>query len=676
MFRKSSLPRFLLLLAALSLPAAAAPEKDQVKWLELRSPHFVVITDAGDKRGREITLRFEQMRAVFGSLLLKDRLSMPEPLTIIALKSDQQFFQSAPLRQGKPIAAPGFFIHGDDQNFIVLNALEPEPWRAVAHDFAHMFLYYNYPAVPGWFDEGLAEYFASIRVDDRQLEIGGDPELFSPDSAEPSKPLTELLDTQPWSSLADLSAARPAAPYHESSRRSLYYAQSWMLMHYLLNQKKLPETGAYFDLVQNQHVPMEDALQKAYGMTSAQLDQAVKDYFHSLAPLAAALEDSKKPGAVPTSSRQPYQLLVPVGPDDKLITVKPIPEADAQALVAEVRIRVPERRDQGMKELQALAGPASAPASAAPAKDASEDEDAKTPATKASAATSAGNEPAHRVLAWEHIERAEFDGAAEELGAAATLNQNDMWVRYYLSLLKYRIALSKHADIQGLANMMQDLRAVLDWYPEFADAYDLMAVARMEGGGQVSAMQAARAAMQLSPRNELYTLHLAEIYIAQKKWEAAQALLQLLQASSNPAIAAAAAEQISKVKTEQKYGVSGSTASATQPLPDGKPQKSPFDILEQDAAQRAQGQKADAPDSRPILFLKGELLNVDCSAPPVALLRVSSGGKTHRLRAHDYPSLLLIGAEKFSCDWHDRPVSVNYKSGGAADGEVVSLEIR
>ena len=59
----------------------------------------------------------------------------------------------------------------------MLNLFEDESWRAVAHDFAHMLLNYNYPPAQGWFDEGLAEYFSSIRVDNKQVEIGGDPEL-------------------------------------------------------------------------------------------------------------------------------------------------------------------------------------------------------------------------------------------------------------------------------------------------------------------------------------------------------------------------------------------------------------------------------------------------------------------------------------------------------------------
>ncbi len=155
----------------LSLASRAA---EQSPWLEIHSTHFTVITDAGEKKGKEVALRFEQMRGVFAVMLMKDRLHEPLPLTIIAFKNDKDYYQTAPLRHGQPIDSqpidvPGFFLPGEDQNFIVLNLAEEESWRAVAHDFAHLLLNYNYPEVQAWFDEGLAEYFSSIRVDDREI---------------------------------------------------------------------------------------------------------------------------------------------------------------------------------------------------------------------------------------------------------------------------------------------------------------------------------------------------------------------------------------------------------------------------------------------------------------------------------------------------------------------------
>ena len=47
-----------------------------------------------------------------------------------------------------------------------------------------------------------------------------------------------------------------------------------------------------------------------------------------------------------------------------------------------------------------------------------------------------------------------------------------------------------------------------------------------------------------------------------------------------------------------------------------------------------------------------------------------------KLRAADYKSLLLIGADGFSCEWRDRSVTANYKPGGTSDGDLISLELR
>jgi hypothetical protein len=698
MARTRPIPISLLLAMLLDLLlCASSPAAEPSPWLEIHSTHYIVITDAGEKRGREVALRFEQMRAVFAMLLMKDRLNEPVPLTIFAFKNDKTYFQSAPLSQGQPISVPGFFLPGEDHNFIVLNLFEVEPWRAVAHNFAHLLLNYNYPPVPGWFDEGFAEYFSSIRVDNKQVEIGGDPELtplYKTDLLEnqqevhnPPKSLTELLGGQVWLTVPDLLTMKhDTSSYIEGTHHTLFYAQAWMTMHYLLNKKKLPETGTYFDLVENQHVPVEDAIQKAFSMTSAQFDQAVKVYFHSLTPLFVALDASKLQQADPqTAAPQVYQFPEPVGPDDREITTKVISENDARALTGEMKLRIPDRREAALAELQTLATtPEAAPASKSlidklaadikEKKDSKKDE--KDDTNAAPLVTAIGNEIAHRALAWDHLQRNEFDLTAEELGDAAALNQRDMWLRYYLSVLKYRISLSKHTDIAGLPNMMQDLRGVLEWYPEFASAYDMMAIARMEGGGPVAAMQAERAAMQLSPRNQTYVLHLAEIYIADKKWQAAADMLGRLKTSSNPLVAAAARARLEQIPNEQKYGVAAAAAAVTPKLP---PQPSPFDVLEQDAAKRAAAIKAtqsSTADTRATKFLQGRLVSVDCSQSPAAVLTVNSGAAVLKLRTADYKSLLLIGADNFSCEWSNRSVSVNYKPGGVADGDLVSVEVR
>ena len=671
----------ILLLGFIFLRSAFAAE--QSPWLEIHSAHYTVITDAGDKKGREVALRFEQMRSVFATLLMKERLNEPVPLTILAFKNDKTYFQSAPLRRGQPIGAAGFFVPGEDHNFIVLNLFEEESWRAVAHDFAHLMLNYNYPPVQGWFDEGLAEYFSSIRLDNKQVEIGGDPELQSAYTEDllqnqrevrnPTKSLTELLSGQAWLALPDLLTMKhDTSSYTESTHNTLFYAQSWMVMHYLLHEKKLPETGTYFDLVENQRVPVEEAIQKAYGVTVVQFDQAVKDYFHSLKPLFAALDASKQSNSR-SNSPQVYQFPEMV-PNDIVITAKSIPEADARALTAEMKMRIPDRREAAIQELQTLAT-ATDQAAAKAASDKERDKNQDHEPKKIGSTAAVGNEIAHRALFWDHLQRGEFEPAAEELGDAAAINPRDMWIRYYLSVLKYRISQAKHTEMLGLPNMLQDLRAVLEWYPEFADAYDLTAIARREGGGPTAAMQAERAAVQLSPRNQQYVYHLAEIYIDDKKWEAARTLLERLKSSSDPKVAAQAGERLGQIANEQKYGLSAGTAPSKKLTT----QSSPFDVLEQDAAKRAaaaQQPQSAGGDKRPAKFLQGRLVGVDCSQSPAAVLTVMSGGAVLKLRTSDYKSLPLIGADTFSCSWNDRSVSVNYKPGGSSDGDLVSVEVR
>src|SRR5262249_24790603 len=152
--------------------------------------------------------------------------------------------------------------------YIVLNLADDNSWQTITHDFVHLYLDCNYPPTQAWFDEGLAEYFSSLKLTDQAGEIGGDPNSYLP-----------LLAKQPWLPLPELFATHlDITPGKEVPGKPIFQAESWIVIHYLLAQNKLPETGAYFDLVQNQGVPAEQAIQKAYGMNAAELQKAIKDY--------------------------------------------------------------------------------------------------------------------------------------------------------------------------------------------------------------------------------------------------------------------------------------------------------------------------------------------------------------------------------------------------------------
>jgi tetratricopeptide (TPR) repeat protein len=645
--RIHSLPlRFVFLTVVLLLcRASLAPARsDESHWIRVNSSHFSLVTDADDIKGHAVAARFEQMRAVFGQLLARTRINMSEPVDIIALKNDDEYSKVVPSRQGQGIGT-GFFIPGEDRNYFVLNLSKEESWRAVSRDFALVFLNCNYPPTQAWFDEGFAEYFSSLRFDNKQVLIGGDPDSF-----------TELLNTTAWLAIPDLFATSRAMPAQESSRHTMFYAESWIVMHYLLSQNKLPETGTYFDLVENQHLAFEEAIQKAYGMSSGQFADAVKNYFHTVA-------QSGNAGASP---------LLGLAPSDQIgSSNQELPFAEGQALLAEMAVRLPEHRDQAVQELESIIGQ--------PKSD---------------------NVVARRALGWADMQKKEFDSAVEEFNKGAELNPKDPWLHYYLALVRLRAAQSAGRSTEGLPNVMQDLRLVVDWDPEFVQARSMLAMAQLEGGGVHAAMDSMRATIQLAPRNQTYLLNMAQIYMAGKNWDAATALLERLKTSPDPQIAKSATEQLEGLPMLKKYGVLPQAETKPQPAGAAPPSSSPASSATPSSSTaktpaatqpkaQAQSPQSDEvsvdqpeqvpappqPDKRPIQFLKGKIVSVDCSHAPSAILTVSGGAKVLKLRTDNYKSLMVMGAEDFSCEWKGRTVAVNYRAGGTADGDLVSVEL-
>lgn len=639
--------------------------KDEPKWIEVHTAHFSVLTDGGEKRGREVALRMEQMRSVFGELLMKDKLKMSVPVTVIAFKSDRQYGDISPAKQS---TAGGFYVPGYDRIYIVLNLFEDQPWRSIAHALGHYFVNYNYPPAQGWFDEGMAEYFGAVQIG-KEVNIGGDPELapewhediFDTMRRDPNVPqsLTQLASSPVWISMTDLFTMKhDGSGLREGSHNTLYYAQSWMVMHYLLNKKKMPEVGTYFDLVLNQKVPVDKAMVQAFDLTPAQMEEAVKTYFNSLGNLGIALDQAKKPVVLPGDIPQPDHFPVPLDTDDIGMAVNSVPEADAKAVIGDVMARIPEHRDQALRDLQQLA------------------------------ADPKGNEAAHRGLARDHLQQKLFDRTAEELDKATELNPRDPWIWYYRSVLKYRKAQATRQDMQGLANMMQDLRAVLDWYPELADAYNMLAMARVEGGGINSALEAQKQAVALAPRNAEYQFNLGQIYVAAKKWDQAREVFTRLKEGPDRQAAAAAKQQLDDLATLQKYGVRPQRAGqpeaparAASTAPAGGSGTKVAANASQNASEDDETDSAPKPppakpgSTGPVLFLKGKIVGSDCSKAPEAAITVLSGMTTYTMHVSDYKSLVVVGEDQFSCDWKNRPASVNYRATGKREGEVVSIEV-
>jgi tetratricopeptide (TPR) repeat protein len=639
------------------LPAHAADQH----WQRVSSDHFTVVTDGAEKPAHDVVVHFEQMRAIFGQLLSRSKLRMSKPMQIIALHADNDYRQLAPQIDGKAINSAGFWLSGKDRIFVVLNLSQPDPWRAVEHQFAHYMLSFNYPPTPPWFDEGFAEYFASLNLTAKSAELGSDPELKPSNQTDllghqvdinNQKSLTEILQNPVWLAWPDLLTMKNRAVNgQEGTHHTLFYAQSWILVHFLLNKDKMSELGKYFGLVEIQRTPVDQAVQQAFGMSVAQLDQEVKAYFHSLTPLFTALDESHRPNA-PLIPQSTNQTALPFSLDDVGTSSKSLPVPEAQGLVDEMELRIPERRQQAFERLQKLIA------------------DAKTETAVA-----------HRALSWAYVQKGDTSQAFEELNAAVKLNANDPWTRFGMALASY-LSGQQGARVQGLANMMESLHIVINEYPDFAEAYNMLGWARLAGGGGNAAVESMKQAVQLSPRDEEYQLRLARAYLAAKKFDDATATLQRLKVSQDPHIAQAANKDLEDLPFLKKYGVAPEEAAASAKSNPGAASNQKTGNDDDEDSDSAEAASSSSPvnvkttvDKRPVTFLKATLLSVDCSKPPAAVISVSRRGKILKFRTVDYKSLALIGPTDFSCAWKGIPVNLNYRAGGKADGDLVSIEI-
>ena len=627
------------------------------QWVRVSSSHFSVLTDDGHAKGHDILARFEQMRAMFGQLLAREKVRMAQPLEIIAVSNPANYAQLAPASSGTPVEVPGLFLNGEDRIYVLLNAADPDCWRAIEYPLGLYFLNYNYPPTPDWFDQGFAEFFASLNFTLTNTEVGGDPEFPSSkqagasgrhDEATSRGSLVEVLRNSQWLPLAEVLKTKPESLTSRAQDQARYRAESWVLVNYLIKQNKLPETGAYFELVENRKLPPAQAVQQAYGMPIEQLEQSVKQHFESL-QASAAVRSPATPAGGSKAFKPAEGLPLPLALTDVADSMKQVPVWEAQALIDELEVRLPERRDAAMERLEKLVV------------------DRRTETVAA-----------HRALAWGYLEKQDLRGAFQELNSAVELNSSDSWTRMALAVASYRSG-EKGARVQGLANMMESLHIVLRQYPEYAQAYYLLGWAQLTGGGANAAVDSFRQAVQLSPRREDYKLRLAAAYMGAKKWDEAVALLDSLKSSDSPEIATAANKDLHDIPFLRKFGIPPDEPQAAkqQAANVDNATEDQGDSEESEATKPATEKAATPPlDKRPIAFLKAKLMSVDCSHPPEAVLTVFQGRKTLRLHTANYESLLVVGGEKFSCSWKDLPVNVNYRAGGKMDGDLVSLELR
>ena len=608
--------------------------------MEVRSPHFSVVTDAGQRRGREVAQRFEQMRSVFGSLFLKEKINTPVPLQIIAFRNEKEFRDFAPLWKGKPVRLSGLYQPGPDRNFILLDCSVEDPYSVVFHEYAHLLLNGNYPPTQPWFDEGFAEFYSTIKVKGDAVEIGYPPE-YAP----------FMLRGAKWMSVADLFNVRhDSATYNQDNdHRSLFYAESWLVVHYLFDQKKLKETGDYFDQVMNRQVPAPQAMRAAFGLDVKQFDHALSSYF------ATGVKVFTFP--VPALEINDF-------------AVRKLRSTDALAVFADAHLHSSDYLQKAVAEFHEVL------------------------------ASDPDNEAAHRGLGYAALHKDDFTEASRQFAQAVELNSQDPRVLYYSALLQERESQRAGAAQPNLGEMRTLLEKSVTLDPDFADAYDLLAAVEMQQDLPAAAIASMQKALKINPREPRFMLNYAQYLAADRQPEQARTIFERLATSDQPQIAAAAKRDLENMQRiesasseaaakvvirpyrQKEWGTTPASGNSTDSSDSSDASHSNYLAAEAETQTQMKAQAEPEPepapvktDSRPIAFLKGKLVSVDCSAAPAAVLTVAAGKHIWKMRTDNAKKLVLVGTGVFSCDWKNQSVAVNYRRAGNGTGDLVSLEI-
>ena len=101
--------------------AFAAADVNQ-GWIEVRSPHFVVSSNAGEKEARRIADQFEQIRALFHSAFANLRVDPAQPVLILAAKNENTMKMLLPENwEVKGHVHPaGLYQQGEDKHYVIL----------------------------------------------------------------------------------------------------------------------------------------------------------------------------------------------------------------------------------------------------------------------------------------------------------------------------------------------------------------------------------------------------------------------------------------------------------------------------------------------------------------------------------------------------------------------------
>jgi Flp pilus assembly protein TadD len=239
----------------------------ETPWVEVRSNAFRVLAQVDVQQARALCNQAEVLRSVIG--LVTTARSAPRVPTTIFVFDEMQTVQSFADQRVAGFMSPGM---RDNAAVVFAGTTRGLSGREVLfHEYTHLVLHNeNELLYPMWYDEGLAEYFSSLRVEKGRVTVG----LMPPHQIGVARQVQRMpIEWVITSRSVDGWLPQTVAGF---------YMQSWLLTHYV-GERFSSSAGQPGPLARYlvQPVPPEEserAWQASFGMSFEELEEELARY--------------------------------------------------------------------------------------------------------------------------------------------------------------------------------------------------------------------------------------------------------------------------------------------------------------------------------------------------------------------------------------------------------------
>ena len=575
----------------LTVLPASNPVSAKDNWVSVRSKNFFLVGNASEKEIRQVAVQLEQFREVFSRLFTRANFNSPVPTTVVVFKSDSSYKPFKP----SPNTA-GYFQAGQDVNYITLTtelSRDKYPFAVIFHEYTHLLVNNTSGNAPSWFNEGLAEYYSTFSItDDQKIRLG------NVISSHVFRLREKLL---PLRILFEVDHASPY--YNERDKQSVFYAQSWALMHYLIlgkNGERMPQLDKFMNLM-SANVPVDQAFQQAFAMSLESMEKELRDYIkRDSYPVMAGHFESK------------------LGLDTSM-EAAPITEAEAQAYLGDLLLHSNRAESESYLKKALTLDPNLAMANAS--------------------------------MAMLRVREGKTDEALKYLEAALSANSQNYLIHYY-----YAFALSRqgnsdmqpvmHFEPESARRMKEELKKAIALRPDYPESYSLLAFVNLVTGSEIDESVAMlKGVLKNSPGRNDIVFMLAQLYLHKQEFTTARQMLEPLTRNSDAQLRqqsqamlnqlVAMEEQRAKFEAFKKErdaaGGGTSTGSRDKVIASVQVEEIPKDPSHY---LREALRKPDANETQ----LQGTLVKIECDAKGVVFV-VQAGDRLLRLRAASFEEL-------------------------------------